>query len=116
MIIVCSAVTLAKGKTLFPPLADMSWGLFHGAVIIVVGTVMFNAAVKHVPAVAMTVFAQSEMVFVPVWGLIILGLRPKPLSLLGGAIVFSAVIGKALYDGSRGRRSEFTTAPDLPLL
>ena len=116
MIVVCATVTLTNGKTLVPPLGDILLALLHGAVIIVVGTVMFNHAAKQVPAVPMTVFAQTEMVFVPIWGLIMLGLHPKPLTLFGGALIFAAVVGKAVYDASVGRPSEFTTAPDLPLL
>ena len=61
-------------------------------------------------------FAQTEMVFVPVWGWLILDLVPKPLTLVGGAIIFSAVVGKAWYDASAGRKNEFTAAPDVPLL
>lgn len=116
MIVVCGAVTIAHGKTLVPPAADLAWALLHGAVIIVVGTVMFNRASQQVPAVPMTVFAQTEMVFVPIWGFIILDLRPKPLTLLGGAIIFASVVGKAWYDAAAGRRNDFTTAPDVPLL
>jgi drug/metabolite transporter (DMT)-like permease len=116
MIVVCGSVTLVQGKSLVPPAADIGWALFHGAVIIVVGTVMFNSASKHVPAVPMTVFAQTEMVFVPIWGLIVLDLRPKPLTVVGGAIIFAAVVGKAWYDAAGGRRNDFTTAPDVPLL
>ena len=116
MIVVCGAVTIAHGKTLVPPAADLAWALFHGAMIIVVGTVMFNRASQQVPAVPMTVFAQTEMVFVPIWGFIILDLRPKPLTLLGGAIIFASVVGKAWYDAAAGRRNDFTTAPDVPLL
>jgi drug/metabolite transporter (DMT)-like permease len=116
MIIVCGAITIAHGKTLVPPASDLAWALFHGAVIIVVGTVMFNRAAREVPAVPMTVFAQTEMVFVPIWGFIILDLQPKPLTLLGGAIIFASVVGKAWYDAAAGRRNDFTTAPDVPLL
>lgn len=116
MILVCGTVTLAEGKTLVPPIGDISLALLHGAVFIVVGTVMFNHAAKQVPAVPMTVFAQTEMVFVPVWGLIVLGLHPKPFTLLGGALIFAAVVGKAVYDAAGGNPSEFTAAPDVPLL
>lgn len=116
MIVVCGIVTLAHGKPLVPPLIDTAYALFHGAVIIVVGTFMFNAASKQVPAVPMTVFAQTEMVFVPLLSFVILGLTPKPLTIVGGVIIFCAVVGKALYDTSGGRRSEYTTAPDVPLL
>jgi drug/metabolite transporter (DMT)-like permease len=116
MILVCSVVTIAHGKTLIPPATDMAYALFHGAVIIVVGTLMFNEASKHVPAVPMTVFAQTEMAFVPIWGILLLDLHPKPLTLLGGAIIFTAVVGKALYDTMQGRSNEYPSAPDVPLL
>jgi drug/metabolite transporter (DMT)-like permease len=116
MIAVCGAVTVAHGKTLVPPRGDIFLALLHGAVIIVIGTVMFNAASRQVPAVPMTVFAQTEMVFVPIWGFVMLGLAPGPLTLLGGAIIFAAVVGKAVYDAAPGRHTEFVTAPDVPLL
>ncbi len=116
MIVVCTAVTLAHGKPLVPPADDLGWALLHGAVIIVVGTVMFNRASREVPAVPMTVFAQTEMVFVPIWGWLVLDLVPKPLTLVGGAIIFAAVVGKAWYDAAAGQRSDFTPAPDVPLL
>jgi drug/metabolite transporter (DMT)-like permease len=116
MIVICSIVTLAHGKTLIPPAADMAYGLFHGAVIIVAGTLMFNEASKHVPAVPMTVFAQTEMAFVPIWGILLLDLHPTALTLVGGAIIFSAVVGKAVYDMLHGRKNEFPPAPDMPVL
>jgi drug/metabolite transporter (DMT)-like permease len=116
MVAVCTTVTLIEGKTLVPPIGDIGWALLHGSVIIVVGTALFNAASKQVPAVPMTVFAQTEMVFVPVWGFLVLGLVPSWLSVLGGVIIFSAVVGKAVYDASITRHLEYTTAPDVPLL
>lgn len=116
MILICSTVTLVNGKSLIPPTADMLYGLFHGAVIIVVGTLMFNEASKHVPAVPMTVFAQTEMAFVPIWGILLLGLHPAGWTLVGGAIIFAAVVGKAIYDTMQGRKNDYPTAPDLPLL
>ena len=118
MIIVCGCDHAGStARPWFHPGPDIAWALLHGAVIIVVGTVMFNAASKHVPAVPMTVFAQTEMVFVPIWGFIILDLQPKPLTIVGGARSSSpAVVGKAWYDAASGRRNDYTTAPDVPLL
>ena len=98
MILVCGIVTLSNGNTLLPPLRDTSYALLHGAVFIVVGTVLFNVASRSVPAVAMTIFAQSETVFVPLWVFVVLNERPKASTLLGGAIILSAVIGKAVLD------------------
>jgi drug/metabolite transporter (DMT)-like permease len=102
MIVLCSIITLAHGKTLIPPAKDMGLALLHGAVFIVVGTTLFNRGSKHVPAVPMTVFAQTEMVFVPLWAFLVLGEAPKPATIVGGAIIFAAVVGKAILDTAPG--------------
>ena len=116
MIVVCTIVTLARNRPLVPAGDDIARALLHGAVFIVVGTLLFNAASKQVPAVPMTVFAQAEMVFVPIWSVIILDERPAALAILGGAIIFAAVIGKAVYDTRGGKPPELMTAPDVPLM
>ena len=102
MIVLCSVITFAHGKTLFPPAKDIGLALLHGAVFIVVGTTLFNHGSKRVPAVPMTVFAQTEMVFVPLWVFLVLGDAPKPATIVGGAIIFSAVVGKAILDTTPG--------------
>jgi len=116
MVLVCSITTLALSKTLLPPLADIAWAALHGGAVIVIGTLLFNAGSKKVPAVPMTIFAQTEMVFVPIWSLVVFGTVPSAKTLAGGALIFCAVVGKALYDAAEGRRNDFTTAPDVPLL
>ena len=84
-----------------PPAEDIALAVLHGGVFIVVGTTLFNIASRQIPAVAMAVFAQTEMLFVPIWALIILDERPSTQSLVGGAIIFAAVVGKALIDARR---------------
>ncbi len=103
MIVICGAVTTAGGKTLIPPAADLAYALFHGAVIIVVGTLLFNLASKQVPAAAMTVFAQTEMVLVPVWSVTFLDDRPPATTWIGGAIIFVAIMGKTALDARAHR-------------
>lgn len=105
MIVVCAIVTIANGKTLVPALPDVLLALLHGAVFIVVGTLMFNHASRQLDAVPMAVFAQTEMVFTPIWASLFLGLTPKPLTIVGGAIIFAAVVGKALYDTGDRRQT-----------
>lgn len=102
MIVLCSVITLAHGKSLIPPGRDIAFALVHGAVFIVVGTLLFNLGSKKVPAVPMTVFAQTEMVFVPLWVFLVLGEAPKPATIVGGAIIFAAVVGKAILDTTPG--------------
>jgi DME family drug/metabolite transporter len=105
MIVVCGAVTLAGGKPLIPPMSDTAWALLHGGVFIVLGTFLFNVGSRQVPAAAMTVFAQTEMVLVPVWAFLVLDEVPKTTTLVGGGIIVTAIVGKALLDG-RARRTE----------
>jgi len=112
MIVVCGTVTLAKGNPLVPPTGDLLLALLHGGVIIVLGTYMFNHASKQVPAAVMTLFAQTEMVLVPVWSITLLGERPKTMVLLGGCIIFVAILGKAVYDARTASQAP-VTAPTL---
>jgi drug/metabolite transporter, DME family len=98
MIVLCGAITFLKGTPLVPPASDIGYAVLHGGVFIVVGTLLFNVASRQIPAVAMSVFAQTEMLFVPIWALIVLSERPRPSSLIGGTIIFAAVIGKAVLD------------------
>jgi drug/metabolite transporter (DMT)-like permease len=109
MIAICGIVTVSGGNTLVPPGEDITYALIHGGVFIVVGTLLYNVAAKQVPAVAMVVFAQTEMIFVPVWAFLFLSESPKATSLIGGAIIFTAVIGKAIYDATATHAHEPAT-------
>lgn len=98
MIVICAITTLAHGKPLVPPAPDLAYALVHGGLFIVLGTMLFNTASRRVPAGAMTVFAQTEMVLVPVWSFVVLAERPKATTLLGGSIILAAIMGKAIID------------------
>ncbi|MEY4231173.1 MAG: hypothetical protein RLZZ362_2022 [Actinomycetota bacterium] len=98
MIALCGIITLAHGKPLAPPMPDIGWALLHGGVFIVVGTILFNVASRQVPAAAMTIFAQTEMVLVPIWAFLFLGDVPKVTTLVGGGIIVVAIVGKAIID------------------
>jgi len=111
MIAICGIVTVSGGNTLVPPGEDITYALIHGGVFIVVGTLLYNVAAKQVPAVAMVVFAQTEMIFVPVWAFLFLSESPKATSLIGGAIIFTAVIGKAIYDATVSHAHEPSSVP-----
>lgn len=114
MIVLCAFITAATGEPFAPPAADIGYAALHGGAFIVVGTMLFNVASRQIPAVAMAVFAQSEMLFVPVWALIVLSERPTVTSLLGGAIIFTAVLGKAVLD-ARARPAETPSPAPTPL-
>jgi drug/metabolite transporter (DMT)-like permease len=111
-IVLCGAVTVSQGRSLAPRAGDIAWALAHGGVLIVVGTLLFNAGSKRVPAGPMAVFAQTESVFVPLWIFLALGERPGAWALLGAAVILTAVIGKAVIDARRA--SKATRHASLP--
>ena len=46
----------------------------------------------------MTVFAQTELVLVPVWAFLLLSERPSASTMMGGTLIVVAVVGMALLD------------------
>lgn len=106
MIGICTVVTLGGGHTLVPPAADIGFALVHGGLFIVVGTLLYNVAARQVPAVAMVVFAQTETIFVPVWAVLFLSETPRATTLIGGGVIFAAVIGKAIVDSTAAHAHE----------
>jgi DME family drug/metabolite transporter len=112
--LVCMAVTLAQGRTLLPPAQDIAMATLHGAVFIGVGIYLFNLASPHVPAVGLTVLAQTEIVLAPVWVYLVFSETPLPTTLIGGALILSAVLGMAVAGSRRGRRATPTPTPPTP--
>jgi drug/metabolite transporter, DME family len=96
MIAVCSAVVMVNGEALLPAPSNVGLAVFHGGVLIIVGTFAYNYASRHVPAVPMTVFAQSETVFAPFWVFVALRERPQTATLFGAALILTAIVGKAV--------------------
>jgi drug/metabolite transporter (DMT)-like permease len=97
-IVLCTVVTLTKGRDLFPGTTDVWLALLHGGVFIVVGTYLFNHATKSVSAVGMSVLVQSETAAVPFWVFLFIGERPALTTVIGGTIILAAVLAKAVFD------------------
>ncbi|MEJ1161254.1 DMT family transporter [Prosthecomicrobium sp. N25] len=100
-LLVCLAATLFNGRTLLPPPLDVAMAVTHGAALIGIGTILFNRASRAVPAVGLTVLAQTETVFAPLWVYLVFAETPKATSLAGGALILAAILLKA-----------FTTPPE----
>jgi drug/metabolite transporter, DME family len=107
--VLCAVITVGSGRSLVPSLHDIVLALIHGGVIIVSGTLVFNRAAKSVPAVGMALFALIENALVPIWIFLWFAERPTTMALLGGLVIMTAVIGKALLDG-RARAAESAIA------
>ena len=96
---ICLAVCIgavALGGTVSAVSWQVLLPLFHGAVIICVGLLLFNRASSMVSAVNLTIIAQLETVLAPIWGWVILDELPPPTSIIGGAVIVIGVTGAGL--------------------
>jgi DME family drug/metabolite transporter len=93
--VICTSVTLLQGKTLVPPPQDIAMAMLHGAVFIGIGVACFNAAATQIPAVGLTVLAQTETILSPLWAYLILGETPSAATLAGGALILAGVLVSA---------------------
>ncbi|MBI2814659.1 MAG: DMT family transporter [Opitutae bacterium] len=63
---------------------------------------LYSRAIRHVTALEAVLIPVIEPILNPIWVLLLIGEKPSPLSLLGGAIVLGAVTWRALA-ALRGR-------------
>ncbi len=110
MIVLCAAVTIANGNDLVPTWEDGAMAVFHGAVLIVVGTHLFNRATRTVPPVALTVFAQVETIAVPFLIWVAFREVPSPAAMLGGLLILSGVVLQAVGQTRVGKPVGITAA------
>lgn len=95
-LVLCLAATLANGKPVLIPSRDTAMAVLHGAVLIGFGTLFFNRASRTMPAVGLTVLAQAETVFAPLWIYLIFAEVPRMTSLVGGGLILTAIVIKAV--------------------
>lgn len=78
------------------PLRDLLICLAWGALLSSFAHGIFIFASRHVPAAELTLLAMVEMVMGPLWVWLALGETPTAYTLMGGAVVASAIGGWAL--------------------
>jgi len=66
--------------------------LYMGAVQIGISYIIFNEGIKYVSATESMIIATLEAVFNPVWVFIGIGEAPSVYSIIGGSIIFAAII------------------------
>ena len=74
-----------------PSLAGWGALAFLGIFQIGLSSILLNYGVKHVTAVQTLLTAVLEPLFNPIWVFLVLGARPGPRALVGGAIILVAV-------------------------
>ncbi len=66
--------------------------LYMGAVQIGISYIIFNEGIKYVSATESMIIATLEAVFNPIWVFIGIGEAPSVYSIIGGSIIFGAII------------------------
>ncbi len=94
--LLAAVVTLFNGQPLLPPAEDILIALLNGIVPLGIGTILYQKGAPFIPAVGLAFLSQTEAVFGPLWVWLFLAETPLPSTLLGGAIILTAVIVMAL--------------------
>jgi drug/metabolite transporter (DMT)-like permease len=77
--------------------------LLLGVVQLGISYWLYARAIRHVTALEAVLIPVLEPILNPVWVLCLVGERPTPLALAGGAVVLTAVTGRAIVAIREGR-------------
>ena len=76
-----------------PPLTAVGWTALAllGTVQLGVADLLYSHALKHVTALEAVLIPIIEPILNPIWVMLVVGEKPSPLALAGGALVVGAV-------------------------
>jgi drug/metabolite transporter (DMT)-like permease len=90
--VAASAVALLFAQPLLVSVSDIGLLLLLGGVQMSLGLTCFILALRHLPAAEVTLIALLEPILGPIWVWLAVGEQPAGTTLLGGAIVLSALV------------------------
>ena len=109
---VCTGVTLATivsaslaGTYLVTP-ADFAWLVAFGAINLGLGLAMFVTGARLIPAAVAALVGTLEPVLGPIWVWLVHHEVPSGRTLLGGTVVFAALLTHLLLDWLRQSRAQ----------
>jgi drug/metabolite transporter (DMT)-like permease len=108
---VCMGVTIAAcvsallaGSYLVTP-TDFAWLIAFGAINLGLGLAMFVTGARLIPAALAALVGTLEPVLGPIWVWLVHHEIPSGRTLIGGAVVFTALVVHLLLDWRRQSRS-----------
>jgi drug/metabolite transporter (DMT)-like permease len=75
---------------------DIGLCVVMGVVQMSAGMVLFTSGSRHVPAAELALLLLTEVVLAPIWVWLWIGEVPRLWTLVGGAVIFAAIIGHAI--------------------
>ncbi|MEM7443943.1 MAG: DMT family transporter [Pseudomonadota bacterium] len=101
-LVIAAAVLLISGAGF--QISELDILLSSGfGVMTAVGLTVYALGARSVPAAILALLALIEVVLAPVWVWIVLGEVPHTVTLIGGAVVLSAIVGQSVFGIARRR-------------
>ena len=94
--LVAGIACLVTGIGFVVPLADLGLAATLGVFQLGVGMMLFTVGSRSVPAGELTLLAMTEVLLAPIWVWLFLGETAGPWTLIGGAVLLSAIFGNAV--------------------
>jgi DME family drug/metabolite transporter len=92
------------GSALVLSSRDLALCAIMGAAQVGCGLALFTLGARHVPVAELTLLSLTELALAPIWVWLALGEVPSGYTLIGGAIIVTAIVFHAL-SGTRRRRT-----------
>lgn len=89
-------VAAAMAPDLSMTVRDVTLSAFMGAALITCGMMLFTAGSRTVPSAELALLSLTEVVLGPLWVWLAYAEVPRVETLLGGALVLAAIVGRAL--------------------
>jgi drug/metabolite transporter (DMT)-like permease len=96
-ILLSGGMLLVKGQSFGMSSWDLGMCTILGVVQIGFGLMAFIAGSRYLPAAELALLSITEVILGPIWVWLGVGEVPSRLTLVGGAIVLTAVVWRALY-------------------
>ncbi|MGH6899891.1 MAG: DMT family transporter [Geminicoccaceae bacterium] len=100
-VVLAGAPSIASALVLSP--RDLALCAVMGAVQVGCGLTVFTIGARHVPVAELTLLSLTELALAPIWVWLAVGEVPSTYTLVGGAIIVTAITVQAL-SGARRRR------------
>jgi drug/metabolite transporter (DMT)-like permease len=107
--VTAAAVCLITGVGLVIPLGDIGLSFTYGAVGIGGGLLLFTLGSRHVPAAELILLSLTEVILGPLWVWLAFAEQPSALTILGGAILLSSIVGLTLHGVRRSKPPPLVT-------
>jgi drug/metabolite transporter (DMT)-like permease len=99
-VIISSVAAGFAGQSILAPASDILWCLFMGVVTMAGGMILYTYGSRTVPSAELALLSNIEVMLAPVWVWISLSETGSDATLIGGAVLLSAILFNA-YSGAR---------------